>query len=250
MSVLKKFDDLKDRLAKKIGLSQTPVPGFIMGLSGTDSIIAFLLLYQTLNALNPGKRVGLLGIHYVKDLRQRSWFEREVIPWLQKMCPFADIRVEVPLGGNQDPQRWADLNLRSLNAVTHLDGRVIITPLEIGHNYWVVNTINATEHELGTYAVASKIASIAPIRSLWKTEILQLCKAFGVPKKAIDYARLPDCLCGRAELAAENIELIDDILRFRLDPTAHDPELLRKLFEFIKSEKDYNGFKIRTPFLI
>lgn len=241
----KKFYNTVKRLAAKIEISQTPVPGFIMGLSGTDSIVAFMICYEALELTGRGDR--MYGVHYVRQGdKQQGWFIREIIPFLQMVCPKARIEVAVPLGGNRDQQRWADLSLRSLNEVIWDE----VTPLEPGKNYWVVNTINATEWELGSYSNSSRLASLSPIRSIWKSEVLEICSALEVPSIALEYARLPDCLCGRAELAASNIELIDDILRMRLDPTKHDPELLKQLFSFIAEEKKYNGFKQRGTFVV
>lgn len=256
MSAINKFHGLINRLDQKIGLSQTPVPGFIMGLSGTDSAAAVMMLYSALQQRDMLFPRRLKVMHYVNVFRHKpTWVETHLIPWLQERCPHADFEVAYPLGGNYEPQRWADLNLRSLNEL-EFDFDTIgwpltgMKPLPEGRNYWVVNTINATEWELGSYSNSTRLASLSPLRSLWKSEILEICETLGVPQIAIDNARLPDCLCGRAELAAANIELIDDILRMRLDPTKHDPELLRQLFSFIADEKKYNGFKARGSFTV
>ncbi len=256
MNAINKFHGLIKRLDQKIVMSQVPVPGFIMGLSGTDSIVAFMLCYGALQERDMLFPKRLKGIHYVNAMRgSTSWFQKEAIPWLREKCPHADIEVAQPMGGNYDPQRWSDLIMRSLYEL-EFDYSTIgwpfqgMKPLPEGRNYWVANTINATEWELGSYSNATRLASISPIRSIWKSEVLEICQELGVPQIAIDNARLPDCLCGRAELAAANIELIDDILRMRLDPTQHDPELLKQLFSFIADEKKYNGFKARGAYTL
>ena len=76
--------------------------------------------------------------------------------------------------------------------------------------------------------------SIQPIRSLLKSEIMALCQEWEVPQAIIDDARIPNCLCGRDEMAAENIELIDAILRNDFDPSQHDPILLKKLIDYVR----------------
>lgn len=242
--MMKKFEDRVNRLANKIGMSQTPVPGFIMGLSGTDSVVAFIMCYEALKRHN--KQHRLRGIHYVKS-HTLSWFQNGVIPWLQERCPEARIDVFEPLGGNQDQQRWADLHFRALNRI---DVRGRPHALDEEDTYWVVGTINATEKHLGKYSVLATAVSVQPLMTLYKSDIIKICVDLGVPEIAIEKSRLPDCLCGRDELAANNIELIDDILRFNVDPSQHSPELLAKLYEYVKlSIQDY-GFKQRIPYVI
>jgi len=251
MSALEKYNAAVQRLVGKIERSQTPVPGFVMSLSGTDSIIAFLMIYEALRYHGMAHR--LQGYHYISTGRRKPhWFDTDVKPWLHRKCPKSWISTEFPLGGNQDQQRWADLHLRALNHVEQdADGNVIeIKPYETGKNFWVAGTINATEFALGTYNIAAKSVSIQPIQTFWKSEIIELCQIFGVPDVAIQAAQLPDCLCGRDELAASNIKLIDDILRFRLDAVQHDPVLIERLFEYIRSRKAQNDFKSRTPYVI
>lgn len=230
--IVQKFESLVERLVNKIELSQTPVPGFIMGLSGTDSIIAFLLCYEALARKNMANR--MFGIHYADKFFNNTVFRNKIMKeWLPSKCPEADFIVAVPTGGNTEQLRWADLHTRAVE-----------------ENYWIAGTMNATEKELGSYSNISTAVSLQPIRSFWKSEILELCKEFDVPEQIIQNARIPDCLCGRAELAAENIELIDDILRFKVDISNHDPQLLTNLYSFIQDEKRQNDFKKRIPYIL
>lgn len=247
---LTKINAVRDRLIAKMKLSQTPIPGFIMGLSGTDSMIAFHICYEALAHYDMAHR--LVGIHYVNNLRRKpTWFEEHIVPWMRERYPLAHISVEEPQGGNQDQQRWADLHLRALNKVEVWPeyGRVKITAYEPGQNYWTAGTINATEMYLGKYSILANSTSVQVIRNIWKSEIMLACSQIGVPDIAIETARLPDCFCGRDELAALNIDLIDDIVRVRLDPTQHDAELLKTLIEYVRTTKAENDFKLRTPFV-
>lgn len=251
MNLQSKIVPIVDRLDHKIKMSRTQVPGFIIGLSGTDSIVAFHIAHRALSRHNMAHR--LTGVHYVHEQRRKpTWFEESVVPWLRERYPTTDILVVEPLGGNRDQQRWADLHMRALNRV---EGRPpspvpLITPYDPGENYWTAGTINATERYLGKYSILANSVSIQLIQSMWKSEIMEACQNLGVPEIAMETARLPDCLCGREEIAAQNIELIDDVIRNRVDPTEHDPELLRTIFAYIRDTKAENDFKQRTPFAV
>lgn len=247
---LNRFDDLAGRLVAKMRLSQTKVPGFMVGLSGTDSTLVFLLLHEAARRMGMADRV--VGIHYANPERRRpTWFEAKVVPWLRSLCPEASVLVEAPLGGNYDQQRWADLNLRALNEVsTSAAGRTVVRSLPEGRNYWVAGCTNATEQELGKFSTMSRGVSLMPIIKVRKSKVLAMCVALGVPAIAIENAKLPDCLCGRDELAAQNIELIDDILDHRLRVEDHDPVLIDKMLAYVRDLIRDNGFKHRTPYLL
>jgi NH3-dependent NAD+ synthetase len=245
---MKLFNDRVQRLSSKIEMSKTPVPGFILGLSGTDSIIAFLICYEALKQHGLAHR--LYGVHYAKNW-DASWFAKSVMFWLHERCPEAFLETAIPLGGNQDQQRWADLHLRALNTFgLPINANVRPKARDPEDTYWIAGTINATEYMLGRYSVLADTASVQPLRTLFKSDILDLCIEMKVPDIAMEYAQIPDCICGRDELAANNIRVIDDILRFRLDPTQHDPELLQKLYEYIAESKRSYDFKQHIPYII
>ena len=247
---LRRYEGLVGSLVPKMRRSQTPVPGFITGLSGKDSILSFLIVYDAAVRMGLGERV--LGIHYVsKRNRGSGWFEADAIPWLRERCPEATILVETPLGGNQDQQRWADLHLRALNTIeTREDGEIVARSLPAGRNYWVVSGTNLTEHELGKYSTMSRDASVAPIRTVWNGAALDMCIALGVPASVIEHAQLPDCFCGRDEIAAANIHLIDAILKHDFRVRDHDPDLLDQMIAYVRDLKRENGFKARTPYML
>jgi hypothetical protein len=246
--MIAKYEGLVGRLVAKMTLSQTPVPGFIVGLSGTDSILSFLMLYDASERMGLADRV--LGVHYVSGHRRMpTWFEREIVDWLRARCPKATVLVEEPLGGNTDQQRWADLHLRALSEVP-TPQRPFPPALPEGRNYWVAGCTNATEHELGKYSMMSREVSVQPVRNVWKSDIMAMCEALDVPEIAMVHARMPDCLCGRDELAAENIETIDEILTFRIKLKGQDLDKLELLMSYVRDLKRANGFKNRTPYLI
>lgn len=252
MNITNKIDSVIERLVHKIGNSQARVPGFILGLSGTDSIIAFEVLSRAM-AISSGRYATpyrLLGVHYRSPDKKPGAFEREALPWLKGRHGAAEIITATPLGGNHDPQRWADLQLRALNTVQSTSSHDHVRARDEEERYWVAGTINATEHALGKHSVSANAVSIQPIRSLWKTDVLQACEAIGVPKIIIENARIPDCLCGRDEIAAQHIELIDDILRHTIDVREHDPELLMMLMQWVANQKRENGFRQRIPYIV
>lgn len=252
MDIITRIDGVINRLVDKIGMSQTPVPGFMIGLSGTDSIVAFSVLSSALDRAQVkfGTPYRLVGIHYADPTKKPGAFQRLALPWLEELHPEADIMVVEPLGGNQDQQRWADLQLRSVNAVILSDDGPHITALPEEERYWVAGTINATEHALGKHSVLANAVSMQPIRSLWKSDIMRACEEMGVPGEILENARLPDCMCGRDEIAAQHIELIDDILRYRFDPREHDPELMITLMGWISDRKREGGFRQRIPYVV
>lgn len=244
-----KFDNIVTRLSQKITMSQTPVPGFILGLSGTDSIMTFILLYKA--AQLHGMQDRVYGIHYISGMQKKpGWFEANIIPWLKENYPGARIEVQIPQGGNQDQQRWADIHLRSLNSITYdgNGGTRAIRALDAGQNYWVAGCINATEKALGKYSILSKSVSLDPLISLYKSEVIDLCREYNVPDIAIQMSELPDCLCGREEIAALNIKLIDEIITFKVDPLKYPPELLAEVYAYVQETRAANAFKNRVPF--
>jgi NH3-dependent NAD+ synthetase len=241
-----KYDSLISRLVAKMRLSKTPVPGFIIGLSGTDSIVAFMILYHAAMELGIPHRVR--GIHYIgANRRSPSWFDQHVMPWLREQCPHAQLETIVPLGGNQDQQRWGDIHLRALNEVADGD----IKPFPNGENYWVASATNATEKLLGKYSILSTSVSIEPIATMYKSEVMATCQYLGVPDVAMGMSRIPDCACGRDELAAENIELIDDILKYSpIDSEKYSPDLVVAITNYIRDLRQTDDFKQRIPYRI
>lgn len=229
---MKKFNDAVDKLSNKLHLSITPVPGFVVGLSGTDSIVAFELMARALSRHGNDKR--LVGVHFAKANRKKpTWFEEHIIPVMKNRWPFYDVRV-IGLKDNCEIDRFA--------AIQHISK---------DEGLWTAWPVNATEKRLGKYTILAHAASIWPIEKFWKSEILEVCKWLNIPEIATEMSRLPDCLCGRDELAAENIEIIDDILRFRdIDIDNIGVEKYKTLVAWIKDQKAEFGFKERTPYTL
>jgi len=240
------------------------VPGLIMGISGTDSILAFLVCAKAFESLGRPQRV--VGIHYgapfpppektlaeVERIVAMSpsyrWVARSIVPWLQVQAPGATVTTDSSIDYNDDYQRWAALFRASLN------GALRTEPLPEGENYWVVGTRNATEKALGAYSNISGAVSLQPILPLWKSEILQLCNWLGVPRQAIEKSRQVDCDCGRFDIAANNIEAVDFVLMARQGLVSRSwleeniaPALLPQLESFVDNQIAYASFKKEIPY--
>jgi len=61
--VEKKFDKLIERFAYKLENSVTPVPGLIIGLSGTDSIVSYMAAICAVRVSELEDRIPILGVH-------------------------------------------------------------------------------------------------------------------------------------------------------------------------------------------
>lgn len=233
MSAVNKFEKLKERLTQKVRMSATPVKGFILGMSGTDSIVTYILLAEV--AKTEGFHV--LGCHYGQNIGQKTLYHRTGQCWLNERYPddyTISWTVNIPT-----PFEHQFL-------IADLHRRAISNPQE---RLWVASTVNATEKALSTYSILEKSASIAPITSLYKSEVLEICEHFGVPQELIDASKTPDCLCGRDEFAAENIQLIDDVLRRKLTRD-YSSEDIKKAYDYINMKIADNDFKNRTPYTI
>lgn len=229
-----KFEKLIDRLDNKVSMSMTPVTSFFVGLSGTDSIVTYILLNEVNNRRLTSKKFDVFGVYYKRPRTNPSVVTRVLFPWLQERYPlFSHVEEATQIVGpmdTDDQYRWADLHAQAA----------------IGRG-WVVSTTNATEKALGTYSIMSKSASIAPIMSLYKSEVIEICREYDVPEELVARSSVPDCACGRDEFAAENIRLIDDVLRYNLSREYTAAEI-RNAMDYVREKKRDNDFKNRTPY--
>ena len=256
------FDGLVDWLSGV--MIDKKAPGLLVGISGTDSLLAFLLCARAFERLGKPERV--LGIHYglpfpptdktpeeaariVSINPSYRWVARVVMPWLQTQAPQSQLVVDDTIDFTCDHQRWAALFKSSLNGAARTE------MLTDGGHYWVVGTRNATEAALGTYANLSGAVSLQPLIHLWKSDVLAMCKWLGVPQLALDKSRQVDCDCGRYDLAADHIEEVDLILKHRAGTfsraalvAAVPAELLRNLEAFVDDQCRYAGFKKQIPY--
>ncbi|MDP1719373.1 MAG: hypothetical protein Q8L24_03045 [bacterium] len=198
---------------------KVPEPlGVIVPVSGgSDSALCWWLCNQALS----GKT---LGVFSGKGLRREDWFRKH-----------GELRfIETPvLGKNPEIARWSEFLEISVR-----EKRVLI------------GTRNRTEDMLGTYSLASRIATVLPLAGIWKSDVIDLCRSIGVPKEIINSSRRADPVCGRpAGLADIPLELIDGFLK------AKEGEEKRPLCgELTQPQRDYleeiysaNRFKISLP---
>lgn len=250
------FANLVDWIYRDIVVARR-APGLVVGVSGTDSVVAFLAAAKAFERAGKPDRVA--AIHYGERLPEnlenpeiaaKFWFQLEVLPWLKRQAPHALIKVDDSVDSGRDGVRWGALMDWSVLGDDRY-GRM--RPPE--EQYWVVGTRNATEAALFTYSNASMMASVQPLIHLWKSDILIIAKHLGVPQKALDYACQADCVCGRLDLWAYHIPEVDSILLARagLLDFAHvrasmTPSLFRSLEGFVDSQVQSGAFKGQIPY--
>lgn len=148
---------------------------------GTDSALALWLVARAL----PEKA---MGVHFGHTLRARVWFEG--------LAPISYIelpRIEM----DREVLRWA-----------------LFLDFAQGNRAWPVGSRNRTEDVCGLFSIASSAATFLPIVSLWKSEVIEICRFIGVPAEVIESSSLPDPDCGRpADLAALPFHKLDTYLR-------------------------------------
>ncbi len=229
-------------------------PGFLVGLSGTDSLVTFLAAAKAFE--RAGKPDRVLGVHFAPsedflydhpEAETHLWFTREVIPWLQKQAPKANIALDASIDWRCDGLRWG--YLMDLSVVVNDKRRMIRLPED---QYWVLGTRNRTEDTLLNYSNASMAASLQPIIHLWKSEILQISEHLGVPKIAITKSCETDCICGRMALAANHIREVDMLLMTRCGELSNvedqiPTELRGRLTKYIDAQLAKNSFKKNIP---
>ncbi|MDZ4833767.1 MAG: hypothetical protein SGJ27_08300 [Candidatus Melainabacteria bacterium] len=159
--------------------------GLLVPVSGgSDSALVFHLL----NLVYPEKTVG---VFIGQELRARDWF-----------CQTGTVRF-----------------LDQLPATTEhseVERNARFQCLSLSDNRWLVGTRNRTENVFGTFSLASRVATYLPILGVWKTDVMELCKAVGVPDEVTASSRRADPNCGRpAQLAEIPLEGVDVFLKVR-----------------------------------
>ena len=239
-------------------------PGFLVGLSGTDSVVVFLAASKAFE--KAGKPGRVLGVHFAPsedflydnpEAEVHLWFSNEVIPWLRKQAPGAQIVVDTSIDWRYDGLRWGSLLDKSVvasgwSAATpfqHHPTRRMLLPEE---QYWVVGTRNRTEDVLLNYSNASMAVSLQPIIHLWKSEILKLSEYLDVPQVTIDKSCETDCICGRLALPSRHIAEVDELLQTRswehMKEYTKPIGLQAQLIVFIETQIAKGQFKKSIPY--
>lgn len=156
---------------------------------GSDSALCFWLCSNALLNRTQGVFIGK-----PEHLHAEEWF--------RKTGPLC---IESPLIPDLDPTQSEILRWAHFQIIAQFSKRVLI------------GSQNRTENTLGTYSLASRVATHLPIAGLWKSEVLEMCEYIGMPKEIIESSSLPDPSCGRTpELAAIPINLVDSFCKMRV----------------------------------
>lgn len=236
------------------------MPGIIVGVSGTDSLVVFLAAHEAFKQL--GKPEAVTAVNFVHpasdqaseggkiscigDL-EKDWFANEIMPWLKRVAPNANYIIDDTIPFSDDNKRWGNIFSRAISDTELNHGM-------LGDYRLVAGTRNRTEAVLGTYTLLSRAPSLQPIEHLYKTEILDICDFLQVPQIAIDKSREVDCDCGRFDIQANHLDELDLFLMTQqgdLDDSVLetiDPEILTAIRSFYIEERENNAFREKVPY--
>jgi len=198
---------------------------FVPISGGSDSALSFYLCAQAY----PDKVTGIF-VGSPSKLRARAWFE-SIGPVLYLKPP------------------------RQKNKAAHADHAEIarwaaFLELSNAHNAWLVGSRNHTEEYTGLYSLASRVATFLPLANIWKSEVMTLCDAIGVPAEVTASSRHADPDCGRPQSLAEiPLEMIDTYLKVRNgeQPESALEALGAAQIEYLRRTIDQNQFKRFLP---
>jgi NAD+ synthase len=187
---------------------------------GSDSALCFWLCAR---ALPPGRAIAL----YVGSaLRCREWFE--------------SIGTLLTL---DEPPRTADI-----------DGEVFRWAMTVtqarAHRGWVTGSRNRTEDVFGTYSLASRVCTLFPLAGLWKSQVMELCEAVGVPQEITQSSRQADPACGRPqEMADIPFSQVDLFLQAKVGerPERELLQLDENQLKYLECVYQRNQFKRHLP---
>jgi hypothetical protein len=156
-----------------------PAPGLVVSLSGTDSMLTFLLCSKALRSLKRDPQRELIGLHFRSHRSDSYPYE-----WLAQHGSVQSMEPPVAEPVETDIRRWAEVQSFAIR-----NGRL-----------WMIGSRNATETHTGEYSIASNCCSVFPLATLLKTEVLNACHALGVPVKELNesLANDPECFEGCA----------------------------------------------------
>lgn len=248
-------------------LKREQAPGVIVGLSGTDSLLSYVICLEAFKQLEqPLENVrGVNFQHETHDKDQgknqrftcavtedTEWIEREIFPWIKERYPEARLEVDKTIKHSKDGARWGAIHDKAKEEV---NGR---GDLITGTFYFPIGTRNATEDAIGGYTLITKAVSLFPIRKIYKTEVIDLCRYLGVPEIAIEKSRDIDCDCGRFEVQAFKMDQLDTFImaqRGLIDQNlvaALEPQDLIDVRAFYGEEHELNEYKDdnRIPYIL
>lgn len=255
------LDDAVDWTAMVIAREEAP--GVIIGLSGTDSLVAAVVCLKAFEKLGmPTRNVRIVNFqHQTHDkfvemnapfvctrAEDPLWVERALFPWLRERWPEARLEVDTSIVHSRDGARWGAIHDKAKEEV---NGR---GDMLSGTYYLPVGSRNATEQAMGGFTLITGAVSLMPIADIFKTEVLDICAHLGVPGIAMEKSREIDCDCGRFEIQAHHMDELDKrVMAERgLIPMARleedDPQIRHDVECFLREERLLNEFKDRTPY--
>lgn len=256
----KTFDALAKSIHDEIVVGRK-APGLLVGISGTDSLVAFLAAAKAFEMAGLPDRVAAIHFAPSEDYlikfpegTSHNWFKDKVVPWLRAQLPLVpekNIIVDSTVDFRFDGRRWGAL--MDWSVFGSFDSLVMLPP---NQRFWLTGTMNATEKALLTVSNASMQVSVQPLSHLWKSDILAIAKELNVPQKAIDQSCEADCVCGRGNLAAKHIAEVDWILQVRLGLLASDyldnisPFVRRDLENYVNNQIQQASFKKEIPYTL
>ena len=186
-----------------------PSKGLVIPVSGgSDSALCFWICRQAW----PDKTIA---VHAGRELRSKEWLEK---------TGAVEYTIAPGEHDEREEMRWA----RFLS-------------MSLAKGYWLVGSRNRTEDELGTYSLASRIATYLPLVGVWKSEVLAMCRHIGVPEEVIASSLRADPDCGRpAELAEIPYETIESFLKGEM----HEKSVR---VDYLENIRRRNAFKKKLP---
>ncbi|MDF3022669.1 MAG: CcrColossus [Alphaproteobacteria bacterium] len=236
------------------------MPGIIVGVSGTDSLVVFLAAYAAFKELGKPQAVMAVNFAHPGSLQKsaegtiactagdgKDWFARQIMPWLRQVAPDASYVLDDTIEFSDDNKRWGNIFSRAISDTALNHGM-------LGNYRLVAGTRNRTEAVLGTYTLLSRNPSLQPIEHLYKTQILAICEYLDVPQIAVRKSREVDCDCGRFEVQANHLDALDHYIMAQqgdLDPAfleTIDPDTLAAVRNFYIEERENNAFREKIPY--
>lgn len=194
--------------------------GVLVPLSGgSDSALCFWLCCQALPAGH------IAGVHLGQQLHCHQWFAEQ---GPVELVPLQSVEA------NPEIERWAKL-----------------LHLSLKRRRWLVGTRNRTEDVLGTYSLASRVATYLPLVGLWKSEVMELAKHIAVPGEILESSQRADPHCGRpVEMAEVPFEFVDRFLMVKLKERdeAHLQQIPPGMLDYLDRIYQRYEFKRILPF--
>lgn len=193
--------------------------GVLVPISGgSDSALCFWLCTQAL----PRERV--FGAYVGEGLPCKEWLENTGnISYLPKPEE----------SKNPEIERWALLLSYSLRIRS-----------------WLTGTRNRTEDVLGTYSLASRVATYLPLVTLWKSEVMELAKEVGIPTEILQSSKRADPSCGRPqEMADIPFSTVDNFLKWKIAEGTADAlkEVDSRVLDYLEAIYERYRFKSELP---